>query len=47
MTTNCDRCGAEVEDDDIGMCDVCGRDGLCPECLPHDFHKRDEDVKSE
>lgn len=39
--TNCERCCAEVEDDDIGMCDVCDRDGLCPDCLNHDFHERD------
>jgi hypothetical protein len=43
MITNCDNCSAEVEDDDIGMCEECERDGLCPECLPHDSHDAPEE----
>lgn len=38
MITNCEHCSAEVEDDAIGHCDVCDHDGLCPDCLHHDFH---------
>ena len=31
--TNCERCCAEVEDDDVQMCDECGQDGLCEDCM--------------
>jgi hypothetical protein len=40
VITNCEHCTKEVDDEDIGMCDVCGQDGLCPDCQPHDFHRK-------
>jgi len=38
MITSCSNCCVDVEDDEVGMCDECEEDGLCPECLPHDQH---------
>jgi hypothetical protein len=47
MTTNCEYCSQEVEDDDIGRCEECEQDGLCPDCLPHDFHRNKEEEEDE
>ena len=33
MLTNCDRCLAEIEDDEITDCYDCGLDGVCETCL--------------
>ncbi len=41
MITNCSHCTEEVDDEEIGMCETCEEDGLCPECLPHEFHSDD------
>ena len=40
MITNCIHCSAEVDDEEVGKCEECEEDGLCPECLPHEFHSR-------
>jgi hypothetical protein len=33
MTTNCERCTREIEDDEVNHCPLCGMDGLCNDCL--------------
>lgn len=33
MSTNCDKCGREIEDDEVNCCPLCERDGLCDDCL--------------
>lgn len=42
MKTTCERCTEEVDDNEIGKCDECDRDGLCQECQPHHIHEDDE-----
>ena len=37
MTTNCEECGVEVDDDMVDGYLACGADGLCPDCL--DYHE--------
>jgi hypothetical protein len=43
MITNCEHCSREVEDDNVQMCELCGLDGLCPDCTPPEFHECEED----
>lgn len=43
MTTSCEECGAEIEDDEVECCEECGADGLCNDCLmDHDCDEEDE-----
>jgi hypothetical protein len=40
--TNCDRCGRELEDDEIEpVCEVCGVDGLCADCMAEHLEKHE------
>ena len=31
--TTCDLCTDEINDMEVNLCAVCGRDGLCNDCL--------------
>ena len=43
MKTNCELCSAEIEDDEVECCDVCGQDGLCNDCLmDHDCGEEED-----
>ena len=33
MQVDCDNCQNQVEEEDVSMCEVCERDGLCPDCV--------------
>lgn len=33
MNTNCEECSEEVDDSEVGHCQECGADGLCPKCV--------------
>lgn len=47
MKTNCECCCAEIDDDEIEMCDVCGWDGLCTVCyLDHDCEEDEPSQRS-
>ena len=29
----CERCSEEIEVEEVQKCEICGYDGLCPDCL--------------
>ncbi len=33
MITNCDNCGAEIDEDEVQKCELCGHDGLGNCCI--------------
>jgi len=33
METNCERCTAEIDDNEVQQCPTCKLDGICEECL--------------
>lgn len=36
--TNCENCGAEIDEDEAQQCEVCGMDGLGNCCIGIDDH---------
>ena len=42
MMTTCENCSCEVSVEEVGQCEACERDGLCPDCWPADAHDCEE-----
>ena len=42
-STICESCGMVTESSDIGVCDICGQNGLCPDCLADHVENECED----
>jgi hypothetical protein len=41
MDTICTQCCKEIYDQEVCKCELCGLDGLCPDCSPSEFHDCD------
>lgn len=38
MTTHCENCSKEIEDDEVQQCEICGMDGLGNCCIAQFDH---------
>ena len=43
MMTICECCGGEVLDTEVQMCELCGADGLCEQCIGECDHPCEPD----
>ncbi len=41
--TICEHCGLETDAGDLGICEICGQGGLCPDCLAEHVENECED----